>query len=299
MAKFPDCNTIGTGAAAIYKLKEVKKAAGWPIVCSSDGLTYNASGDQITHAAGGAGGMANNYAWFVAREPGGRREWCYQRGTGNTVWRIKYSAFVRFIGGTPGILRVPNAADEQVLCGSGSDAAPAGAIVFGTDSSYRVHITAESVPINGCYHFQLWCTNTPAGTVSAATIFQEPVGSGESTDVDPCIVQGDGSTSPSNCRAWFGYGTVSPAWLTVTAHTLTGAGTYATSYVSSEDTPVRPLWTTATGPRIKGLSAVMALRAQAKTYPNTVNKTTDCFVYMPSGASNFLYRFANNVDPLL
>ncbi len=60
-----------TGSAAIFAFKELLVDAGWTVLPSSDGTTYNASGDQITTGSSGAGGMANNSAWFRIESPAG------------------------------------------------------------------------------------------------------------------------------------------------------------------------------------------------------------------------------------
>ena len=61
--------TPATAAVAIYNLKTTFKAAGWTVPRSSDGTTYNNSGDQISAGTSGAGGMDNARAWFVIQEP--------------------------------------------------------------------------------------------------------------------------------------------------------------------------------------------------------------------------------------
>lgn len=302
MAKFSDVNTIGTGAAAIFKLKAVLKAAGWTVPSSSDGTTYNSSGDQITVATSGAGGMANNSAWFVIREPGGRREWCFQRGTTNQVWRVKYSALARFTGGSPGATRVPSAtdsADANALIGGGTDASPTFGSWFATDSTYRVHITANSTPISGCYPFNLITTISPGSTVSNACCFQEPMapGSFSAADVDPCVVSVSGSQGAfmvNNVVGWLAYGTGSQTWITFTVNNVITAGSLAADLASGADVNVRPYFTASSGgTRVKGWGSTIGVKGLSRTYPATANTATDAYVYL----GNFAIPYPENIVP--
>src|SRR5688500_12752572 len=115
MAKFSDCNQIVSSTTAIpmFLVKEVLKSSGWTIPASSDGLTYNSSGDQITHAGSGAGGHQNTRAWWRARDPNGRREITVQYVgiSGSLTWRTKFSELSRFVLGSPAATVTPSAAD--------------------------------------------------------------------------------------------------------------------------------------------------------------------------------------------
>lgn len=303
MAKFADVNTIGTGAAATFKLKAVLKSAGWTVPSSSDGLTYNASGDQITAATSGAGGMANNNAWYVVREPGSRREWCVQRGTANTAYRIKYSALSHFTGGSPGATRTPAAVDEQVLLGSGTDAAPGFVSIFAADSTYRIHIIANSTPIGGVYPFNMFATATPGSTFAGGALWQEPMapGSYDAADGDPCII-GFVATGGSidqmlttGSRGWLAYGTGSAVWLSsVTGANADFTGSLPPDLVNGKDVNGRPLYKgTSGGTRFKGYGALIAMRGPSRAYPATANRTSDAYVYL----SNMVLPYADNTEP--
>ena len=304
MAKFTDVNTIGSGAAAMFRLKTVLKAAGWTVPYSSDGSTYNASGDQITAASSGAGGMANNNAWYAVREPGNRREWSMQRSnSGNQTWRIKYSALSHFTGGSPSSIRTPSAADEQIIVGSGSDASPGFGTFFGSDSSYRVHIVANSTPIGGVYPFIMFTTLTPGATFNGGALWQEPMapGSYDIADADPCIVGlvGNGGSIgqilTTGSRGWLAYGTGSAVWLaTVTGANAAFTGSLPSDLVNGKDVNGRPLYQgTSGGTRFKGYGAVFAVKGPARDWPATANRTTDAYVYL----SNMVLPFADNTEP--
>lgn len=302
MAKFSDVNTIGTGAAAIFKLKAVLKAAGWTVPSSSDGTTYNSSGDQITVATSGAGGMANNNAWFVIREPGGRREWCWQRGTNNQNWRVKYSASARFTGGSPSATRVPSATDSpdaNALGGGGTDASPSFASLFATDSSYRVHITANSTPISGAYPFNIITTTTPGSTASNFSAFQEPLATGSysSADTDPAVVSVNGSQGgfmATLVQGWLAYGLAGQVWVTFTVNTVITAASLAADLASGADVNVRPYFTASSGgTRVKGWGSTIGTKGLSRTYPATANTATDAYVYL----GNFAIPYPENTVP--
>lgn len=304
MAKFSDVNTIGTGAAAMFKLKEVLKAAGWTVPRSSDGLTYNAGGDQITVATSGAGGMENNNAWYVVREPGDRREWCVQRGTTNRSWRIKYSADDKFTGGSPGVSQTPSATDEQIIVGSGTDASPVFATTYhAVDSAYRIHIIANSTPIGGVYPFVMFGTVTPGSTFAGGGLWQEPMapGSYDPADADPCVVgysSAGGSLDQvfsTGSRCWLAYGTGSQVWLSsMTGVNATFVGSLPDDLVSGKDLNGRPLYSgNSGGTRVKGYGATMAIKGPSRAYPATANRATDAYVYL----GNVVVPYADNTEP--
>lgn len=304
MAKFSDVNSIGTGAAAMFKLKAVLKSAGWTVPRSSDGTTYNSSGDQITVATSGAGGMANNSAWFVVKEPGNRREWCIQRGTsGNTAWRITYSALAGHTGGTPGATRVATATDGQVLIGGGSDASPTFSSVFPTDSTYRVHIVANSTPIGGVYPFSVFCTATPGSSNGLGNLWQEPMapGSYDAADVDPCIVGVDSGGSgiaqvlSTSSKCWLAYGTGSAVFGSIVSGVnATFNGSLPSDLASNKDVNGRPLYTFSSGgTRIKGYGALIAVKGPSRAYPATANRTVDAYVYV----GTVVVPYADNTEP--
>lgn len=100
------------GANPIFQLKQFLKLQGWAVTKSSDGTTYNLSGDQITHNGTGAGGMGNVNAWFVIQMPGATRSFCFQcDAQGTQYWRVRYS-YLGFSGGSPSATTAPTATDQ-------------------------------------------------------------------------------------------------------------------------------------------------------------------------------------------
>jgi len=182
MAKITDVNNNGiNGSAAIFRLKAVLKAAGWTVTQSSDGTTYNASGDQISIEGAGAGGMENTNAWFEIQDPAGGRELSIQRGTTNVAWRIKYSALDTFSAGSPGATQVGATAggpgdDEQILHGAGTDASPTFSTLFASASTFYWHVIAQDAatgPVgNESYPFWAFATHDGSGEIRT-TIFCE------------------------------------------------------------------------------------------------------------------------------
>jgi hypothetical protein len=182
-----------TGADAIFRLKAALKAAGWTVLRSSDGTTYNASRDQISQAGSGAGGMANNLAWFVIRQPAGTvapfaglRQLCIQRGnTFNTQWRVKYSFSAGFSGGSPGATQTPGATDEQIVAGTGTDASPSFAAFFAADGGYNLQIAVGNVE-----PFGFWAVAYPTGGGNPnGALMMDPMQPGfPSQDDDPYVL---------------------------------------------------------------------------------------------------------------
>ncbi|MBI2892914.1 MAG: hypothetical protein HYY06_05130 [Deltaproteobacteria bacterium] len=190
-----DVNNAGGangGAEAMYLWKELLKSAGWDVPASSDGTTYNSSGDQITLAGSGSGGMNNSQAWFRVRAPSGmspRREFCCQRGSsGEAYWWIKYSAEDGFT--TSGDADdMATAADEANLHGSST----AGDVLFTTAGTYKIHIGADNASPFGFYLFN---AVNGSGASDMGFVF-DPLATGSyaSADQDPALVrvQGGGS----------------------------------------------------------------------------------------------------------
>lgn len=173
--------TPSTGAEALYELKNILTGSGWTVVSSSNGTTFSA-GDNITSATSLAG--ANR--WFLIQEPTGvgGRQWCFQRTTANTTWRVKISPTKGFGGGSASLSQVPSATDEGVIMGSGTDASPTGAQLLPADAAYKFHIISENTAIgpvgNQAYGFWAFANITGGiATVDLETlIMQEPLATG-------------------------------------------------------------------------------------------------------------------------
>lgn len=217
-------NPANGGAGAFYALKELLKTAGWTVMSSSDGTTYNAGGDQITGNGAGAGGMNNNYAWFRIRQPGANaREVTFQRSTVTNAWRIKYSGgpSTGFVTGTPGATQTPSASDEQVVAGGGTDAAPTFTQQFDTpDTGWKFNAAANNA---APYSFYWWTHLNGVGQVRTFGMLDTLlVGSELPGDVDPTVLYTDTFNTSILQGSMAGiYGTNMKAWM---AKGLGGAG---------------------------------------------------------------------------
>lgn len=144
--------TPATGAAAIFNLLTTALAvvdgrpSAWSVPTSGTGTggVYAQLGNVISSAAV----LTNPGAWFVLQLPpyatspqsGAvypfNRQLSFQRGADNTLWRVKYSARAKFTsGGGPAV--TPSAADQVVLLGGGTDAAPTYGTLLPADGTYR------------------------------------------------------------------------------------------------------------------------------------------------------------------
>lgn len=179
-------NTPANGGAAVFLLKTMLKTAGWVVKSSSDGTTYNSSGDQITTNTSGAGGILNAKAWFrIAHPTYVGKELTFQinatPGTDASTWRIKSTANSGFTGGSPTATVTPTGgADERIMVGGGSDASPSFAVAFGTDGSYRYNCASDS----GTGAF--WSAGWPiGGGTSSHGLGLEKFTPANSSDTDP------------------------------------------------------------------------------------------------------------------
>jgi hypothetical protein len=185
MAKVWTPNTTpASSAESIYNLKQLLKTAGWTVPKSSDGTTFNSSGDQITTGASGAGGMANSRAWFRIQDPGGGREFCFQRGSsGNTTWWIKYSKSAKFTGGAADATNMPTATDEKNLVGT----ATTGTTAFsGTEGAMRYNSMADNAAPYSWWSYAF----SNGGSTTRHFMFMEGMqtGSFDPGDTDPVVL---------------------------------------------------------------------------------------------------------------
>lgn len=356
MAKQTDVNSIpATGGEAMFRLKEVLKLAGWTVPESSDGTTYNPAGDQITTGAAGAGGMNNDNAWFVVEEPSGAggRQWCFQCVlAASEQWRIKLSAATGFGIGNPSATQVPQAVDEVVLRGSGTDAAPTGTTLFPTNGTYRVHCIAQDAAVgpvgNECYGFWFFVTGTGTGALSTC-IMQLPMAVGTYVplvgtrtaptegEADPAVYlcEFDGNAFDVNGnsgaawarntngnpapRGWWRYGyDGSPAgdglggpefqrWRNPYFELQTNVGYSALRNVGSgpynKDHAFVPMFCFSAfdtnggnrKPGFKGQPQYLRCPGTNRAYPDTINLSTDAYVY----ANEVLIPFEDGTAPLL
>lgn len=167
----------------IYYLKQTLKQAGWTVTSSSDGTTYNSTGDQITKAGSGAGGLNNASAWFVVKQPGSvagaQRQIMIQKITGEYNWTVKLSCASGFSGGNA--TTAPTASDSQTLANAVSIWSGA----FTAGSTVRLSIAADNAAPYSFYAITYaGSTGTPSGGFAVDGLAS---GTYDSNDGDPYI----------------------------------------------------------------------------------------------------------------
>lgn len=223
----------GTAAVGTYRLKAALIARGWTVPSSSDGTTYNSSGDQISSGAAGANGLGNANAWFRIRMPGAgvTREFVFQRVSA-AAWRIKYSV-AGFTAGSPSATRVPSATDEQVIIGGGTDAAPTGFTWGSADATpQKWEIVTGDVSEN--YSFVTF-VHAPGSFTTVTSMSFDGVEQANASDLDPYVLSyasgtglvysqmqsGDAAVNGNGHRYWFKYdvAAITRVWVASTANT--------------------------------------------------------------------------------
>jgi len=195
-----DVNTIpATGAVTIFKLRTALLVQLWTSQKDSDGTTFSNTGVQLTSGGSGANGLGNTDAWFVVRDPNSTRSVCWQRGTSNSLWRVKYSRSAGFVGGSPSATQVPSATDEAIIFGGGTDAAPTFQQQWlnGTDNTYRVNIIAGDATVGYAFLMDSFVAGTPGSTHVAIMLDVMAAGSFPVADTDPAVFY----TTPVNGSA--------------------------------------------------------------------------------------------------
>lgn len=185
--------TPATFAVAMYNWKQRLVTAGAVVKASSDGTTYNSTGDQISSGNSGAGGFDNASAWMRIQLGDGAHEITIQRNsstganTSRSV-RFKYSKSAKFTGGSPGATQTPSATDEQILIGGGTDAAPTFTQwMSASDNTYSQNIGADAASPYG--YFIFYVVTGSAFTTLGGNIVFEPINpSTPTTDPDPYVI---------------------------------------------------------------------------------------------------------------
>lgn len=263
-------NTSST-AEVMFRLKKLLKAVGWTVPSSSDGTTYNAAGDQITTDGSGAGGLDNNNAWYRLQDPGGRREFVFQRSTNEYTWKAYYSALAKFSGGSPDAVTLPTATDEVQVIGSGGSFDGSWGWGGVSVSNYKWHIGADNAAVGGVYGFYIVSRQLTTGNSHRRLVLDPlkvgsyPDGTVGDADADPAVVWMASGTafgvgSPS-IGTWYKYGLASASW--DTAPQVLGLagfpGSVGISPYSGQDLGLAPIYhsTTVSKEQVKGWSAAL------------------------------------------
>jgi hypothetical protein len=218
-------NAVGTGATAMYNLKERLKAAGWTVIGSGDGVSSsNLTGtDLITSASIFA--AANYGAWIVLKQPGSLRQLCIAKkndGTGQPGrnWRIKYSPRLGFtdgprqngvIVGSISATNNPSSADERLLLSNPSfnddTSINSGGQFFIPDNTHIHHIMCQDAAPYGFWMIG-YSTSNPTTRVDYV-FMSDPVVGYDPLDVDPYVwyvtnIGGNPTNTPLRSSGMFG-----------------------------------------------------------------------------------------------
>lgn len=228
-----------TKGQAFYNMFVAFQAAGWTCLGSGDGTGGHYSATDGTALTNGNGALVaatfsvwNTGAWFRIQQPkstgpnGQRREYVVQQGgaaNSSLTARVKYSPNVTgssggFTGGSPSASQVPSAADEEVVYGSGTDAAPTYSNWIGqTNYQFQQHMVFDTDGDDG-YAFVCWTVTQGGQTCSNGYVFAMDImrqGTGPDNDTDPCIVivlsSGFGSSLWGTQTCWGFVGGISSA----------------------------------------------------------------------------------------
>lgn len=182
-----ETNKVPTsGSDMFFTIKTMLKAKGWTVPRSSDGTTYNSTGDQITQFGAGAGGMGNNNAWFIIKSPNHNREFCFECN-GDTGWRIKYSGGNGFTEGGPTATKVPSATDEAVIWGSGTDASPIRSLILDGSTLQRFYAVVGGEDEG--YSFLFWWHRFGQGGIGNYIAMDAMLpNTYHPSDIDPVVV---------------------------------------------------------------------------------------------------------------
>jgi hypothetical protein len=232
-SQFINGSVVATGSVAMWEVVQMLIAAGATKAADSDGTTYSSSGTRITSGSSGAQGLGNTSAWIRLQLPG-NRELTIQRGTTNTVWRIKYSASARFTGGSPGATQTPSATDEAIRVGGGTDASPTYTSIFASDATYKLYGGA-----GGATDGFWFATTLIAGGAQSAGMFFDPLSSSTTSDGDACVIglsisgsaftsgtlgSNSATASTGGVMGWLKYGLAGSGFVAIPALTLNDGG---------------------------------------------------------------------------
>ena len=304
MAKFSNVNVVATDPTDVmFNLMNTLISAGWTHVASSDGTTFSTASNQITAASD-----LNNNAFFVLEDPGGHRQFAWQRGS-LANWLVLYSALDGFSSGGDATT-VPTATDEVEIRGNGSRGAAA---LFSDTSDLKTHCVAESTPIGDVYPFWFgsWSNGTTASSggmvceaMQVGTYPNEPTPSAPTVgDADPCVIVADnGATwtvigsgtdnigsSVSQWKSWYRYNYPEQKFVTLSGYPFgssaevfnkLGTNPYVAGAV--DILPFfwcRPTsdWQDAAG--AKGVGGWCRCPGVDGVQPDTVNLATDAYFY--------------------
>lgn len=211
---------VSNATSVVYEFyKFMNSLSGiWYISASSDGTAVAGGfdplgGAAIKSASSGSLGMSNNLSWFVLTQGSSTsgnaaKSFCFQRGNGDNLFRIKYSASAGFISGGSA-QQVPSAPDEKVILGSGTDASPGFAQLFRVSSGAQIncHFVCDTTSRG----WVMFGNEFNSGSVSFFHTF-DPVSTTNTGDADASVIVLDNSTSSATASVDFFNGNKGKLW---------------------------------------------------------------------------------------
>ncbi len=301
-----DCATNG-GAAAVWNLVNLLISNGWTKFADSDGTTYSSSGTQVTGPGSGANGLNNASAWVALRDPSGAsgRKYLFQRGSADSNWWIRYvrSATLNTAGNSTTLPTNPSVANDlQSIHGTSSS----GTLLFDAGGNYYAHAVYETTAAFGVYQFWMAAsvkvTGNAAGGMLAMGLDTATVSGGLDQDPSFAIASSTSSwLSTGGLKFWNYYGLVSPAPAFVTSGVRFTPTPIATvnQYTGNDDAfPIIVVGISTQFP-YKGQGDWARSAGVSRTYPNTINLTTDAYCYFAGGGFHLLVPWPENTTPQL
>lgn len=297
--------TVTTGGpGVIFLLKEHLKANGFTIIASGDGLSaFSAVGDVITHDGSGANGMGNLRSWVAIGDPGGNRSWTFQRGATDQAWLHCVSESISLTGGTFQT-RAVSPVTEGFIVGSGSSS-PAFAAFFGSTATWRIHVVSDTVPVPGSNVYPFYvAVNIAAATTSSWIYFVDGLlaGTYPVTEPKPWVLlffngsnfSGSfGGSTTTAFRMWQNNGLTFASAAAMSGGLAsygfvasTAANGYGVDPIDGLDWMVPVVYMAGSGGGIKGVLAGLRLGLSGRLLGNTLNLSTDPYIYWAALASS-------------
>lgn len=269
-----------TGVVVMFRLLTLLLANGWTVLSSGTGSAgagsgvYDAAGNAITSSAL----LGNTKAWFVMKCPNGR-QFCVQNVSAGSNFRVKYSVAAGFVGGAPSASQVPSATDEQVIAGSGTDAAPTGATGGAADGSYKAHVIVGQATEG--YSFGVFgIINGGTNDNGFVWVFDALItGLSAGADQDPYAHAWAWQPSFSNLsgiKYWVKFGLAGVAWVAnQAANMLNNIPAFQNPYTAADDLfPVFYASTAVGSQGYKGVSTIFRHSSVARNLADTWSRSS-------------------------
>lgn len=274
-----------TGVIVTFRLLTMLLAQGWTVPQSSDGTTMSST-NRITSAAI----LGATKAWFRLKHPvtGSTREFVVQCVTpGSSQFRIKYSV-AGFTAGSPSATQVPSQTDEQLMLGSGTDAAPGGGSLGATDGTCKCQIVAGQAAENYSFALFGW-TNGATNDTAPLWIFDAMIsGLQQGADADPYVhsfaSQISGTGGPVY-KYWVKYGLGGATFVTSSGSNMLSVPTAQDPYTGGD--LLFPFFVKDTTYGFKGISTILRQSGTIRTLIDTWSQaSTRDHVSINSGSGN-------------